>query len=124
MGLSEPCSAVGGFIAARQWEYGIFSSIASRLAVRQVAVAVGHTGLCLNTFGPDPVKHLLDYKWIKVEDSLIVGSTEKDSCFSSTPAHCPSICTAAGSPKLGIMMATFAKKRSKMDGTGPWHKGV
>jgi plastocyanin len=122
MGLTEPCSAVGGFVAARQWEYGIFSSIASRLAVRQVAVAVGHTGLCLNVFGPDPVKHLLDYKWIKVDDSLIVGSTEEEPCFSSTPAHCPSICAAAGSPKLGIMMATFAKKRSKMDGTGPWHK--
>lgn len=123
MGLRQSCSAVGGFMAARQWEYGIFSSIASSLAVRQVAVAVGHTGLCLNLFGPDPVKHLVSYKWIKVEDSLVVGSTKMEPCFSSTPSHCPSICATAMAPKLGIMMASFAKRQSKMDGTGPWHRG-
>lgn len=121
-GLNEPCSAAGRFVAARQWEYGVFSSTASRVAVREMAVAVGHTGLCLNIFGPDPVKHQLDYKWIKVDDSLVVGATEQEPCFTSKPAHCPSICAQASDPKLGIMMATFAEKKSKMDGTAPWHK--
>ena len=121
-GLNEPCSAAGGFVTARQWEYGVFSSTASRVSVRELAVAVGHTGLCLNIFGPDPVTHLVDYKWITVDDSLVVGGTEQEPCFTSKPAYCPEICSDTTAPKLGIMMATFAKKRSKMDGSGPWHR--
>lgn len=121
-GLNEPCSAAGGIVIARQWEYGVFSSTASSVAVGELAVAVGHTGLCLNIFGPDPVKHLFNRKWIKVDDSLVVGETENEPCFTSTPAYCPKlVCSRVMAPKLGIMMATFAKERSQMDGSRPWH---
>ena len=62
MGFSDSCTGAGGFTAARQWEYGVFAWTASSLAFRELAVAVGHTGLCLNIFGPDTVKHFFERK--------------------------------------------------------------
>ena len=122
MGLSEPCTGAGGFTAARQWEYGVFAWTASSLAFRELAVAVGHTGLCLNIFGPDPVQHFFERKSVRVDGSFIVGTTDAEPCMDQVPNHCPSICSTPDAAKLGIMMSTFSKKRGKMDGTVPWHR--
>ena len=121
MGLSEPCTGAGGFTAARQWEYGVFAWTASSLAFRELAVAVGHTGLCLNIFGPDPVQHFFERKSVRVDGSFIVGTTDAEPCMDQVPNHCPSICSTPDDAKLGIMMSTFSRKRGKMDGTLPWH---
>ena len=121
MGLPTECTAIGGFTAYNNWDYGIFSSIASRLTVTNCKFAIGKIGLNLNIFGPDPVAHRLGRKWVKIENTLIVGLVEGEECISSAPAHSPSASLPARHHKLGIMMSSFNKKRSKMDGTGKWH---
>lgn len=121
MGLPTECTAVGGFTAYTNWDYGIFSSIASRLTVTDCKIAIGKIGLNLNIFGPDPVAHRLGRKWVRIKNTLIVGLVEGEKCISSTPAHSPSVSLPAREKKLGIMMSSFNKKRSKMDGTGKWH---
>ena len=66
LGLPEPCTAVGGFSSMFQWNYAVFSSTASSLAVSHLRVGVGKVGLNLNVFGPNPVAHLLGNKSITV----------------------------------------------------------
>ena len=124
LGLPAECTAIGGFTSYSNWDYGIFSSTASRLAVTDCTIASGKIGLNLNIFGPDPVAHRLGRKWIKIEKTLIVGLVEDEECISSVPAHAPRVSQSAREHKLGIMMSSFNKKRSKMDGTGAWHKSM
>ena len=66
LGLPEDCTAVGGFTATHQWSYGVFSSIASSLAVTHLRIGVGKIGLNLNLFGPSPIGHFLGGKFIDI----------------------------------------------------------
>lgn len=49
-----------------QWNYGVFSSVASSLVVTHLKVATGKVGINLNVFGPNPVAHLVGNKFIRV----------------------------------------------------------
>lgn len=62
LGLPRDCTAVSGFSATHQWNYGIFSSTASSLALSHIRVGVGKVGINLNVFGPDPVQHFVGGK--------------------------------------------------------------
>ena len=122
MGATSQCTAIGGFTSYLNWDFGVFSSIASRLVVSHSVVASGKVGLNLNIFGPNPVAHLLGRKWIKLENTLIVGLTEGEECLSSGPPNTiQGVSFSPSSIKHGIMMSSFNQKRSKMDGTSPFH---
>ena len=122
IGVPAHCTAVGGFTSYLTWDYGVFSSTASRLVVSHSVVASGKVGLNLNVFGPNPVAHLLGRKWVKLENSLIVGITAGEVCLSSSPPHAvPGVSFSHMDHKHGIMMSSFNQKRSKMSGTGPFH---
>ena len=122
MGIPAQCTAVGGFTSYLTWDYGVFSSIASRLVVSHSVIASGKVGLNLNVFGPNPVAHLLGRKWVKLENTLIVGITEGEGCLSSSLPHAiPDVSFSHEDHKHGIMMSSFNQKRSKMSGTGPFH---
>ena len=85
-------------------------------------LAVGKIGLNLNIFGPDPVAHLLGQKSIKIVNTLLVGFLPTTSCESSIPVNAvPGVSLANNDASVGIMMSSFNKKKSKMDGTGQWH---
>ena len=60
---------MAGFTALRHYDYSVFSSIASRLVVSHMILAIGKVGFNLNIFGPNPVQHLVGRKWIKIEKS-------------------------------------------------------
>ena len=122
LGLPTDCSSVGGLTASHHWDYSVFSSSSCSLSITHMKLAIGKIGLNLNIFGPDPVAHLLGKKSIKVVNSLLVGFIPQASCESSKPANAISgVSLANGDPSVGIMMSSFNKKRSKMDGTGKWH---
>ena len=70
LGIPHPCTAVGGFTSAFQWNYGVFSSTASSLVVTHLKVATGKVGINLNIFGPDPVAHLRGHKFITISGKL------------------------------------------------------
>ena len=53
--------------------------IASPLVVSHMILAIGKVGFNLNIFRPDPVRHLLGRKWIKIEKLLIVVDSWKYS---------------------------------------------
>ena len=85
-------------------------------------LAIGKAGFNLNIFGPDPLRHLLGRKWIKIEKSLIVGNIPGESCDTCRPSVViPSSSFSLQSHKLGVMMSSFNQQHSKMDGTGKWH---
>jgi len=85
-------------------------------------LAIGKVGFNLNIFGPNPVQHLLGRKWIRIEQSLIIGNLPEESCGTHTPSIIvPSSSFNIRSHKLGVMMSSFNQRRSKMDGTGAWH---
>ena len=120
MGTSSDCTSVGGFTSSYQWNYGVFSSTASSLVATHLKIATGKVGLNLNVFGPDPVRHLLGNKFIRIQDSLVVGSLPGEPCVGSPPAFAV-VSRGLKAHKLGIMMSSFNQRRSKMDGTGLWH---
>lgn len=86
-------------------------------------LAVGKVGFNLNIFGPDSVAHLLGHKSVHIYNSLLVGFLSSSvTCQTSPPSHAiPGVSLAASHLSFGIMMSSFNKKRSKMDGTGSWH---
>ena len=60
---------------------------------------------------------------LSLKDSLIVGSLPGEACVIRAPDFWVrgGVSFTAGDHKLGIMMASFNQRRSKMDGTGAWH---
>ena len=68
LGLPNDCTVIGGFTAAYQWNYGVFSSTASSLVTTHLKIGIGKVGLNLsmNVFGPNPVAHLLGKKSISI----------------------------------------------------------
>ena len=66
LGLPSSCTAIGGFSAMFQWNYGVFSSTASSLVATHLKIAAGKVGLNLNVFGPNPVEHFLGRKSITI----------------------------------------------------------
>ena len=122
LGLPAECTAIGGLSVYSNWDYGVFSSVASRLVLSHSKLVIGKVGLNLNVFGPNPVAHLLGRKWVKVENTLLVGLAEDEGCVSSAPPHAVGgVSFSRKDHKLGVMMSSFNQKRSKMDGTGKWH---
>lgn len=121
-GLPLDCTSVAGFTVLRHYDYSVFSSTASPLVVSHMILGIGKVGFNLNIFGPNPVRHLLGRKWIRIEQSLIVGNLpEESSCDRRPSITVPSSSLPASSHKLGVMMSSFNQRRSKMDGTGKWH---
>eukprot|EP00117_Sycon_ciliatum_P037364 scpid335/ scgid27970/ Fibrocystin-L; Polycystic kidney and hepatic disease 1-like protein 1 len=123
VGVADMCTAIGGFTVTHHWDYGIFSWTASSLVITDVAIAVGHVGVNLNVFGPDPVQHLFEDKSVKLQKSLIVGELPNEaSCSASRPPFAlPSTSFSARDNIGGVMMSTFSKTRGKMNGIGKWH---
>ncbi len=66
LGLPRDCTAIGGFTATLQWNYGVFSSTASSLVATHLRIGVGKVGVNLNVFGPNPVAHLRGNKFISI----------------------------------------------------------
>ena len=70
LGLPRDCTAIGGFTATLQWNYGVFSSTASSLVATHLKIGVGKVGVNLNVFGPNPVAHLRGNKFISISGEL------------------------------------------------------
>ena len=70
LGLPEQCTAVGGFTSVYQWNYAVFSSIASSLVATHMKIGIGKVGLNLNVFGPNPVAHLLGRKSVTISGGM------------------------------------------------------
>ena len=122
LGVPEDCTSVGGLTATHHWDYTVFSSVASSLAVTNVKMAIGKVGFNLNVFGPNPVLHQLGRKSVTIFNTVIVGLLEGETCEAKHPDHAiPGVSFGRNDHKLGIMMSSFNKKRSKMDGTAMWH---
>ena len=122
LGVPEDCTSVGGLTATHHWDYTVFSSVASSLALTNIKMAIGKVGLNLNVFGPNPVLHQLGRKSVGIFNAIIVGLLKNEMCETKRPDHVvPAVSFDRDDHKLGIMMSSFNKKRSKMDGTGRWH---
>lgn len=122
LGLPSDCASVGGLTAINHWDYTVFSSSASSIAITHMKLAIGKVGLNLNIFGPDPVSHLIGRKSISITNTLLVGFLPNETCQTGSPSFViPGVSFLSVDPKLGLMMSSFNKKRSKMDGTGKWH---
>ena len=122
LGLPTDCASVAGLTASHHWDYSIFSSSASSLSVSHMKLAIGKVGVNLNIFGPDPVAHYLGRKSVQLSNSLIVGYLPEENCATSIPSSwIPSVSFTKKDIATGIMMSSFNKRRSKMDGTGKWH---
>lgn len=122
LGLPSDCSSVSGMTAHHHWDYTVFSSSPNSVSVSHMKLAIGKVGFNLNIFGPNPVAHLIGRKSIHITDSLIVGFIPKVKCASSKPSFAvPGVSLNLNTVSVGIMMSSFNKKRSKMDGTGMWH---
>lgn len=122
LGLPEDCTSAGGLTASHHWDYTVFSSVASSLVLTNVKMAIGKVGLNLNVFGPNPVLHQLGLKSVGILNTVIVGLLEDEMCDTKSPDHVVTgVSFGYNDHKLGIMMSSFNKKRSKMDGTGSWN---
>ena len=122
LGLPVDCASVSGLTATHHWDYTIFSSSASSIAITNMKLAVTKVGLNLNLFGPDPVAHRLGRKSITINNTLLVGFLPGETCQTSKPSFAvPGVSFSKSDPVVGVMMSSFNKKRSKMDGTGKWH---
>ena len=122
LGLPKDCASVGGLTASHHWDYSVFSSSSSSIAITHMKLAIGKIGINLNIFGPNSVSHLLGGKSTKIENSLIVGFIPEMPCQSSKPFNSiPGVSLSKGDPSIGIMMSSFNNKKSKMDGTAKWH---
>lgn len=122
LGLPADCSSVSGLTAHHHWDYTVFSSSPSSVTVSYMKLAIGKVGFNLNIFGPNPVAHLIGRKSIHIMNSLIVGFIPQVKCATSKPSSAvPGVSQSVDAVSAGIMMSSFNKKRSKMDGTAKWH---
>ena len=120
----QNCAAFENFLAWNVYDYAFYIQTIDDVEIRNSMVLDSTNGLLSITADPNPVSHKWEEKYVKVEDTLFVGTTTNFDCnhdppitSSSSPANWPQ--GAGGVRNAGIVFPIFA---SSGIGFGkPWH---
>ncbi|XP_067882121.1 fibrocystin-like isoform X3 [Heterodontus francisci] len=123
------CSKISGFLAYKNYDYGIFLHIQSSVLVCNVTLVDNGVGLLPMVYGESAQKHKCVKKYIEIQKSVIIGTSSTFDCFKdrikpTLTSHLTHNVHAPRTPsqgRIGILWPAFTSKPGEGPNR-PWHQ--